>query len=252
MRVVDQTFGSFDHAACAYGIPPRPSTPGGCGETVTGNVTASKCPPASQPKSVVHPPSTPRRELWTSRRASVSDLLTRRDVPDIAGGLLLTGLPAACEGGTPPVSLSDAKPPADAAAASEGIVQRVPMSGGLRPGWYALLLGTGAVGAPLSSASLVAMPRPGCVSLPPPAPPFSMRQSDGRRLLEGVSAHVFGRVRGGPQRVRGAARGGLGDAAGRLLGAGTRPIRRSPARSRAQTRSASCSKRGWSAGSICQ
>jgi hypothetical protein len=44
----------------------------------------------------------------------------RRDVPDIADGLLLTGLPAACEGGTPPVSLSDAKPPADAEADAGG------------------------------------------------------------------------------------------------------------------------------------
>lgn len=66
-----------------------------------------------------------------------------------------------------------------------------PVDAPLAPGWYALVVGTGAHGASAASASLPSGGDRGCISAPGSGFPFSIRQSDGMLILQAAMPHLF-------------------------------------------------------------
>ncbi len=61
----------------------------------------------------------------------------------------------------------------------------------LAPGWYAVVFGTGAFGATLANGGIPSAGGAGCLALPIPDSPFSIRQSDGLFILQGAEPHMF-------------------------------------------------------------
>lgn len=61
----------------------------------------------------------------------------------------------------------------------------------LPPGWYALVVGTGAHGATATSATLPSGGGGGCTSTPGSGFPFTVRLMDGMYILQGASPHLF-------------------------------------------------------------
>jgi hypothetical protein len=70
-------------------------------------------------------------------------------------------------------------------------VVTAPVDAPLDPGWYALVVGTGAHGASATTASLPSGGDRGCVAAPGSGFPFSIRQSDGMLILQAAMPHLF-------------------------------------------------------------
>jgi hypothetical protein len=70
-------------------------------------------------------------------------------------------------------------------------VVAAPVDAAVGPGWYALVVGTGAHGASATSATIPSGGDRGCVSAPGSGFPFSIRQSDGMLILQAAMPHLF-------------------------------------------------------------
>lgn len=73
----------------------------------------------------------------------------------------------------------------------DSAVVPAPADAVLDPGWYALVVGTGAYGATATSATIPSGGGSGCISLPGSGYPFTIRRTDGSYILQGASPHLF-------------------------------------------------------------